>query len=92
MVNLELAVFRGDLPFEFLIRHNRTGRILFRGRLHFKVGEESKGEFLAREVRPFRPDERQAMKSYHEGPPSILDDQHAWLSRAGESIRVGANA
>jgi DNA transformation protein len=63
--------------------------ILFRGRLYFKVDEESKGEYLARGMGPFRPNERQTLKSYFEVPSDILDDQEALLSWAREAIRVG---
>ena len=63
--------------------------ILFRGRFYFKVDEESKDEYLARGMGPFRPNERQALKSYYEVPPEILDDQEALLSWAREAIRVG---
>ena len=38
--------------------------MVFRDRLYFKVDEESKGEYLARGMRPFRPNERQTLKSY----------------------------
>ena len=38
--------------------------ILYRGRLYLKVDEESKGDYLARGMGPFRPNERQTLKSY----------------------------
>jgi DNA transformation protein len=63
--------------------------ILFRERLCFKVEEGSKGGYLAKGMRPFRPDERQTLKSYYEAPPEILDDREAILSWAREAIRVG---
>jgi DNA transformation protein len=63
--------------------------IHFRGRLYFKVDEESKGEYLARRMGPFRPNERQTLKSYYEVPPEILDDREALLSWAREAIRAG---
>jgi DNA transformation protein and related proteins len=66
--------------------------ILFRGRLYFKVDEESKVEYLARGMGPFRPNERQTLKSYYEVPPEVLDDQEALLSWAREAIRVGQDS
>jgi DNA transformation protein len=62
--------------------------ILFRGRLYLKVDQESKGEYLARGTGPFRPNERQTLKSYFEVPPEVLGDQDALLSWAREAIRV----
>jgi DNA transformation protein len=63
--------------------------ILFRGRLYFKVDEESKGDYLARGMGPFRPNERQTLKSYYEVPPEVLEDPEVILSWAREAIRVG---
>ena len=63
--------------------------ILFRGRLYFKVDDESKGEYLARDMGPFRPNDRQTLKSYYEVPLKVLDDHEALLAWAMEAIRVG---
>ena len=37
--------------------------IRYRGRLSLEVDEESKGEYVARGIGPFRPNERQTLKS-----------------------------
>jgi DNA transformation protein and related proteins len=66
--------------------------ILFRGRLYFKVDEGSKGDYLARGMGPFRPNEWQTLKSYYEVPPEVLDDQEPLLSWAREAIRVGQDS
>jgi DNA transformation protein len=63
--------------------------ILFRDRLYFKVDEQSKGEYLAKGMGPFRPNERQTLKSYYEVPPDVLDEPEALLSWAREAIRAG---
>jgi DNA transformation protein len=63
--------------------------MVFRDRLYFKVDEESKGDYLARSMGPFRPNDRQTLKSYYEVPPEVLDDREALLSWAREAIRVG---
>jgi DNA transformation protein len=63
--------------------------ILFQERLYFKVDDQSKHDYLARGMGPFRPNERQTLKSYYEVPPEVLDDQEALLSWAREAIRVG---
>jgi DNA transformation protein and related proteins len=41
---------------------------------------------------PFRPNERQTLKSYYEVPPEVLDDPEALLSWAGEAIRAGRSS
>ena len=66
--------------------------ILYRGRLYLKVDEDSKGDYLARGMGPFQPNERQTLKSYYEVPPEVLADPEALLSWAGEAIRVGQKA
>jgi DNA transformation protein len=63
--------------------------ILYRGRLYLKVDEESKGDYLARGMGPFRPNERQTLKSYFEVPPDVLADGEELSSWAREAIRAG---
>ena len=65
--------------------------ILYRGRLCLKVDEDSKGDYLARGMGPFRPNERQTNKSYYEVPPDVLDDPEALRSWAEEAIRAGSS-
>jgi DNA transformation protein len=66
--------------------------MVFRERLYLKVDEQSKGEYLDRGMGPFRPNERQTLKSYYEVPPEILDDREELLSWAREAIRAGQDS
>ena len=66
--------------------------IEYRDRLYFKVDEQSKGEYLAKGTGPFRPNERQTLKSYYEVPPEVLADPEVLLSWAGEAIRAGQSS
>jgi DNA transformation protein len=66
--------------------------IRFGERLYFKVDEESKDEYLARGMPPFRPNQRQTLTSYYEVPPEVLDDREVLLSWARKAIRVGQNS
>src|SRR3954447_10877854 len=63
--------------------------IHYRERLYFKVDDQSKGEYLAKGMGPFRPNDRQTLRSYFEVPPDVLDDPEALLSWAREAIRAG---
>ncbi len=63
--------------------------MVFRERLYFKVDDQSKGEYLSRGMGPFRPNERQTLRSYFEVPPEVLEDREALLSWAREAIRAG---
>jgi DNA transformation protein len=66
--------------------------IMFKGRLYLKVSDRSKGDYLARGMGPFRPNERQTLKSYYEVPSDVLDDPDALLSWAGEAVRAGISS
>jgi DNA transformation protein len=66
--------------------------MVFRERLDFKVDDQSKSEYLVRGMGPFRPNERQTLKSYYEVPPDILDDRDALLPWAREAIRAGQDS
>ncbi len=66
--------------------------IAFRGRLYLKADEGSKGDYLARGMGPFRPNDRQTLKSYYEVPPDVLADPEALLSWAREAIRAGMDS
>jgi TfoX/Sxy family transcriptional regulator of competence genes len=55
-------------------------RIQFRDRLYFKVNNQSRGEYLAKGLEPFRPNERQTLKLYYEVPPDVLADPEALRS------------
>lgn len=63
--------------------------ILYGGKFYLKVDAESEGDFLARGMGPFRPNERQTLKSYYEVPPDVLADPEALRLWAGEAIRAG---
>ncbi|WP_165251049.1 TfoX/Sxy family protein [Paludisphaera soli] len=60
--------------------------LAFAGRLYFKVDGESRGEYEARGMGPFRPSERQTLRSYHEVPADVLGDQEALLAWAAEAV------
>jgi TfoX/Sxy family transcriptional regulator of competence genes len=62
---------------------------VIRGRLYLKVDESSKGDYLAREMGPFRPNDWQTLTSYYETPPDVLADPEALLSWAEEAVRAG---
>lgn len=62
--------------------------IVFGGKLYLNVDERSKGDYVARGVGPFRPNDRQTLKSYYEVPPYVLADPEALRSWAGEANRV----
>ena len=60
--------------------------IVFGHRLYFKVDDRSKGDFESRGMGPFRPNERQTLKSYYEVPPDVVVEPEALLSWARKAI------
>ncbi len=66
--------------------------IVYRDKLYFKVGEDTKPDYLARGMEPFRPNQRQTLRSYFEVPPDVLGDPESLLSWAGEAIRAGLSS
>jgi DNA transformation protein len=66
--------------------------IRFRDKLYFKVDDRSKSDYVSRGMGPFRPNERQTLKSYFAVPPDVLADPDVLLSWAGEAIRAAQSS
>jgi DNA transformation protein len=62
------------------------------GRLYLKVDEDTRPAFEARGMGPFRPNERQTLKTYYELPPEILADREALLSWARGAITAAQSS
>jgi DNA transformation protein len=59
--------------------------IIHRSRLYFKTDERTRAAYIARGVKPFRPNSKQMLKSYYEVPVEILEDDDqlvAWALQA----------
>ena len=59
--------------------------ILMRGRFYLKASDATRGQFVSRGMEPFRPNERQTIKSYYEAPPEVLESPAQlaeWVRRA----------
>lgn len=66
--------------------------ILIGGKLYLKVDARSKADYVSRDMKPFRPNERQTLESCFEVPRDVLSDPEALLSWAGEAIRAGQSS
>lgn len=62
--------------------------ILSVGKIYLKVDERSRADYESRGMRPFRPNERQTIKSYYEVPPEVLAEPEALTSWAREALRA----
>src|SRR3954451_9279465 len=65
--------------------HETIFGIVFGDRLYLKVDDRSKADFLSRGMGPFRPNERQTLRSYYEVPPDVPGNPEALLSWVKEA-------
>jgi len=67
--------------------------IVHKGRLYFKIDESSVGEYRKRKMKPFRPNERQTLKSYYQVPVDVIEDADqltGWALKAIQCQRKNA--
>ena len=60
--------------------------ILHKGKLYFKVGESTVGEYRKRKMKPFRPNARQTLASYYQVPVEILEDNEQLCDWAVKAV------
>jgi DNA transformation protein len=60
--------------------------IVFRGRLYFKVGAATRAAYTRRGMKPFRPNARQTLRSFHEVPADVLESAGQLCDWAGRAI------
>ena len=66
--------------------------IVWDGRLYLKTDETTVAEFVRRDMRPFRPNDRQLLKTYYEVPADVLEDPHLLETWARSAVRCAASA
>lgn len=67
--------------------------ILSDGRAYLKTDERTAARYVARGMQPFRPSDKQVLKTYYEVPPDVLEDREAfraWAIEAAEAAGRGA--
>jgi DNA transformation protein len=64
--------------------------IVHRDRLYLKTDESSRPGYEARGAEPFRPNERQTLKSYWELPAEVLEDREAAVEWARDAVSCAA--
>lgn len=64
--------------------------IVHRDRLYFKADESSRPEYEQRGSEPFRPNERQTLKSYWEVPADVIEDRAAAVEWARDAVSCAA--
>jgi len=64
--------------------------IIHKGRLYFKTDDLTRSAYVARDMKPFRPNTKQTLKTYYEVPVDLIEDQEqliAWAARAARRVR-----
>ena len=61
--------------------------ILSKGRLYFKVHEDTRKEYVDSGMKPFRPTKKLTLKSYYEVPHEILENRERLAEWARKAIR-----
>ncbi len=59
--------------------------IIHKGRLYFKTNDRTRSAYIAKGMKPFRPNHKQTLKSYYEVPVDVIEDADRlveWLNRA----------
>ena len=49
--------------------------IIFKGRLYFKVSEESRAQYIEAGMGEFKPSKKMTLKSFHEVPDGVLESR-----------------
>ena len=60
--------------------------IIHRGRLYFKTDDRTRAAYVARGMKPFRPNSKQTLKTYYEVPVEILEDAQQLVDWATQAI------
>lgn len=78
----DFGLYRGDVFFG----------IIHKGRLFFHTSADTRGPYVAQDMRPFRPNATQILRNYYEVPVDIIEDQEqltAWAEQALRSTGSG---
>lgn len=65
--------------------------IAHKGRLYFKIDDSIVGEYRKRNMKPFRPNARQTLKTYYQVPAEILEDVDRLCEWAKKAVSCRKN-
>lgn len=60
--------------------------IIYKGRLYFRTHDSTRASYVARGMKPFRPNDQQTLRNYYEVPEDLLDDVDTLASWARAAI------
>lgn len=59
--------------------------IIRKGRLYFKTDDRTRPAYIAKGMKPFRPNAKQTLKTYYEVPVDIVEDQEQLMGWAEQA-------
>ena len=59
--------------------------IIHRGRLYFKTDDRTREAYVARGMKPFRPNAKQTSKRYYEEPAEMIEDPEQLVTWATDA-------
>lgn len=62
--------------------------ILYRGRLYFKTDGANRRDYVARDMKSFRPNPRQTLTNYFEVPVDVVEDRDRLVRWARKAARA----
>jgi DNA transformation protein len=68
-----------------LYRETTFFGIIHRGRLYFKTDEHTRAAYVARGMKPFRPNSKQTLKTYYEVPVEVIEDSEQLVTWATDA-------
>lgn len=71
-----------------LYHEGRFFGIIHKGVLYFKTNEDTRGEYTAFGMKPFKPSEKQVLKNYYEVPSEILEDREKIAEWAVHAVQL----
>lgn len=64
--------------------------IIHQGRLYLKTDEDTRPRYVAKGMKPFRPNAKQTLKTYYEVPADILEDAEQLAQWAQQASRLSS--
>lgn len=72
------GLYRGDVFFG----------IIHKSRLYFRTDDASRETYRAHDMKPFRPNAKQTLKTYYEVPVEIIEDADQLIAWARQAARL----
>lgn len=73
-----------------LYSRGRFFGLVYRGRVYFRTGDDTRPAYIEAGMGFFQPNQRQSLKNYYEVPPAVVADRGVLLEWARKAIERSA--